>query len=1062
MPESKTYYTLETHLQEAAKANPQFDLLNAIWKLNKGNLASALSNITQYYPHFSLHDSSHSETIVRNIESFLGEDRIKTLSPTDTWLLLMATFTHDLGMIVIQGMIENQWPSAEFQDFLQELSNRDDDLKAPSELLLRVQALGKTPLVESIKQFSPIEVKNSVILVVAEYVRRVHHQRSADILSGRDKSFFDLALSFYSNQIPNRLLSILAEVAYLHGVEFYELFSRLDYQGNGVAGDKIHPRFVASMLRLGDLLDVDNNRFNLFSAAVFKYPSTSELHKAKHSSIKHLLITPEAIEITCDCATDDVYRISRNWFDWLENEIANQSKEWSNIAPRDLGGSSPTIPRNKIRVYSNGGNTDSRLLNLRFQISNAKTFQIIEGSSLYDESQLTFLRELIQNSLDASKIQLWKEIEDGTYDHLFESLGTPNDNLSTTINFPSDLPDNLLNSIRVSVVFEWADDAKDKIVVTVEDNGTGISNDELVRMTSRVGEKAKGREKDELIRRMPFWMKPTAAFGVGLQSLFIVSEEFTVQTKADGEASKEIIFRSAKRNRYSSLTSNRPKMRRGTRTILNVPKEKFSQVFGSTFSMNITFDYDYFTDEHKSIYIRKLEDYVENLIKVLPNVKVSFFGKPLGGKRSGLETELVSDKPEYSKSGEIQGQLHMQGDALVFHFYESVIGSEFLLHFYADAEAVRKRDGYPRGSSTQYFVRNIPVKDNSAYYYKLFYAGLTWNFTSPDSDALLTLTRDKFIRHKKIHYENIFLKEILPEALNVVGALFERSFVLLQKHFEADKDKLAWTYFKIRLLKEINLPSSEHLDNRFFLSQTLMKEIAAKFDGTPFEYAEFFDATDFLILVPNTNGSEARVDSARESLLRQVGKVEGTPAIVHHASFLSQYLVNHFRISKLWIFGDGKVLQMRRDSEPPDKISLMTDPKQYLIQLLMQGGRNNRGIYYSVEKYSKGLSVKNIYHTGFEDFPYLSNSSIISPFKDKRSYENLRARVLSVVPPRQRDQVEAFLTDNVLAEVIPDTLVDWIFSTSVDAKPPTKADVYAGYRLLITDMITLGVEVGMV
>ena len=76
MEHLKSYYTLEKHLEESAAINKQFQILDAIWKLNKGTLSSALANISQYFPHYSLHEQSHSNTILNNIESFLGEARI--------------------------------------------------------------------------------------------------------------------------------------------------------------------------------------------------------------------------------------------------------------------------------------------------------------------------------------------------------------------------------------------------------------------------------------------------------------------------------------------------------------------------------------------------------------------------------------------------------------------------------------------------------------------------------------------------------------------------------------------------------------------------------------------------------------------------------------------------------------------------------------------------------------------------------------------------------------------------------------------------------------------------
>ena len=63
MEHLNSYYTIEKHLEETAKVNPKFEVLDAIWKLNKRNLSSALANVSQYYPHYSLHEKSHSNTI---------------------------------------------------------------------------------------------------------------------------------------------------------------------------------------------------------------------------------------------------------------------------------------------------------------------------------------------------------------------------------------------------------------------------------------------------------------------------------------------------------------------------------------------------------------------------------------------------------------------------------------------------------------------------------------------------------------------------------------------------------------------------------------------------------------------------------------------------------------------------------------------------------------------------------------------------------------------------------------------------------------------------------------
>ena len=94
-------YTLEEHLRFLSIEDKDYEILYSIWDLNKKNLTQGLSLISSSFPHYSIHDVSHSMTIIDNIQCFLGEERIKRLSATDTFLILMAGLTHDIGMILM-------------------------------------------------------------------------------------------------------------------------------------------------------------------------------------------------------------------------------------------------------------------------------------------------------------------------------------------------------------------------------------------------------------------------------------------------------------------------------------------------------------------------------------------------------------------------------------------------------------------------------------------------------------------------------------------------------------------------------------------------------------------------------------------------------------------------------------------------------------------------------------------------------------------------------------------------------------------------------------------------
>ena len=92
-------YKLEQHLVEVCNNSTYADLLS-VWNINKKMCQDVLSTVVMNYPHYTKHDISHCEAIITNIEMLLGEDAIRALSPTDTWLLLHAAYLHDIGMAV--------------------------------------------------------------------------------------------------------------------------------------------------------------------------------------------------------------------------------------------------------------------------------------------------------------------------------------------------------------------------------------------------------------------------------------------------------------------------------------------------------------------------------------------------------------------------------------------------------------------------------------------------------------------------------------------------------------------------------------------------------------------------------------------------------------------------------------------------------------------------------------------------------------------------------------------------------------------------------------------------
>ena len=185
-------YTLEKHLKSLSETDKDYELLYSIWGLNKKNLTQGLNLVSNAYPHYSKHDISHSMTIINNIQCLLGEERIKRLGATDTFLILMACLTHDIGMILTYKIIEEEWGKDNFKNLLIRLSESSDLVISESaKLLLKPKDCNQ----DNFKW--ALEIKNAVIVLTAEIFRNKHAKQSADNILSNDE-FKKLADNYYS------------------------------------------------------------------------------------------------------------------------------------------------------------------------------------------------------------------------------------------------------------------------------------------------------------------------------------------------------------------------------------------------------------------------------------------------------------------------------------------------------------------------------------------------------------------------------------------------------------------------------------------------------------------------------------------------------------------------------------------------------------------------------------------------------------------------------------------------------------------------------------------------
>ncbi|WP_420829734.1 HD domain-containing protein [Polyangium aurulentum] len=148
-------------------------------------------------------------------------------------------------------------------------------------------------------------------------MRREHHRRAGALVRRHT-----LELGQFDFDEP-MLLAAIADVCVGHGLDKWELEDTVRFpEARDILGERVNIRLLATLLRLGDLLDLRCDRAcPLLIQAACPLPADSIAHWTQYRAIYHRLTTPERIEIRAACKTRDEHRTLHDWCSWLVQEI---------------------------------------------------------------------------------------------------------------------------------------------------------------------------------------------------------------------------------------------------------------------------------------------------------------------------------------------------------------------------------------------------------------------------------------------------------------------------------------------------------------------------------------------------------------------------------------------------------------------------------------------------------------------------------------------------------------------------------------------------------------------
>lgn len=280
-----------------------------------------------------------------------------------------------------------------------------------------------------------------------------------------------------------------------------KLFDRVDQ----ISGHAIRYRLIAILLRIGDLLDMEESRTNEYVLRVFRdrYSEENMLHHLKCLNLKVFYVSPEKIQICITVKKIEEYDISDSWLQMLKDEI-----DFANKYLREDGF---VFPEPKTWIEDEA-EQEIKAEKVRFEIDDRGTIWDIISRSIYTD-EMDFLRELLQNAIDATLAKAYNDEKVGIEHPSPRSWGSEN---------------------CKDIVVAYSEKTK-KLCVC--DRGIGMDNRDLSRFLFRIT--GSGYQK---LEHRGFQFPAIAKFGIGFVSCLAHASHIRIYTRKAGTDEANLVF----------------------------------------------------------------------------------------------------------------------------------------------------------------------------------------------------------------------------------------------------------------------------------------------------------------------------------------------------------------------------------------------------------------------------------------------------------------------------------------------------------------------------------------
>ena len=481
-----------------------------------------LKEIPKTFSNYTLHDIEHSVRVIGYMSEFIEKTK-EDYSDLHIAMIFMAGLLHDIGMV----------------------ASYDEIAKLESRLSTKDCPLDSAELKDKVQ----------------EYIRKHHAERSSSMIDTIDikegstlKSLFTVGKSYaYSDE-----LALICQ-SHMESVEW--IVEKLPTERE-IADYIVYPQQIAFLLRLGDILDIDDRRAPAFLARILNIKGYSATEWAKHIPIENyrkisIVDNHFVIHFSGKCRDADIYRRILLYINDIESDVVKINKA---IETSGVAFSLPLLDKIENKIVTVGFETAE----LSFQLDYKKVVTLLMGENIYGDKKAG-LRELIQNSIDAVLAMREREHRD-SFSRYESFIG-----------------------IRID---------KENDEITIYDNGIGMNKKVIENYFFKVGNSY--YTSDEFRSLNPKY-RAIGHYGIGFLACFMLSKYVVLETQSKGE--EPIIIEFEKDSPYVTKRNSKgyalPEGH-GTKIILRY-KDVIGEVFENEEKLISYVESTFLTDQYKLV-----------------------------------------------------------------------------------------------------------------------------------------------------------------------------------------------------------------------------------------------------------------------------------------------------------------------------------------------------------------------------------------------------------------------------------------------------------------------------